>query len=950
MLNVWLALLLASFALQAVTAPAHAQSSSDRYEFHIEESTLGDALDEFVQITGAQLMFSHELAGATDINPVIGTYTTHEALDVLLEGARFSGGLTKGGMIVISLQPDGETSVKNTKLKKGLLASVSAVLFGVSGVVSVQAQDGEVAPPTSAWTDEIIVTAQKREQTADDVGMAISVVGGRSLEQLGIADTADLAQIIPGFTFSDTGFTTPVYTLRGVGFNESSVQATATVGVYHDQIAVPFPIMTSGLEMDNERVEILKGPQGTLYGRNSTGGAVNYIANRPSDEFEISLNAEYGTFETFDFTGVVSGPLTDKLGARVAIRTVHSGKGWQESVSRDDYHGQQNKFAGRLLVDFEPTADFSINIAYRAWTDKSETQVPQFWRPDNQRQTRAVLVGFLDESIYARIPLYGTDNNQLADWTFGNNRLREPVADMTYHSVSGTINWDINDQVAFTSLSSFSKYKNDSSYENSGWRGVPLDASFLGVTARETITPLVRSLYDSFDTLGGVGYTNEAEIDAFSQEVRLDGEAGFLTWLAGAYFSTDSVESNTPQLVEFNTSTNLGHLFGAGLQAVENPTTQDGTSWSVFGHTEWDVLDNLNLTIGLRYTEDKKDYSGCTADTGDGDLAGFTNFFAGSTIYLPGDCVMTFGGMPITTPFVQELDENSVSWRFGLDYDVFDNALVYASYSRGFKSGSFPTLTANLAESLFPVVQEQIDAYEIGVKTAFLDGTFQLNGGLFYYDYKDKQLFTKVITSFGPANSLANVPESRVLGGEFDVRWLPVEGLFVSLGGTYTDTKVQRFEGYNQVGIEGDFSDSRFPLTPKFQATAMVNYDFIVSDTLYGFFNINAAYSTRSYSDYSISEVLDSGMNGSRYPGLLMRYGVTPGGTMDALDVFTLPATIELGARLGLTTTDERWSLSVWGRNLTNEYIVNNSRKSSDAIIAYTGRPRTLGLTLGFKY
>ena len=150
--------------------------------------------------------------------------------------------------------------------KKILSSAVSAmVLAGASTIANAQ-------------LEEVIVTAQKRVQSANDIGMAISALSGDAMKELNILDNTALAVSIPGLTFADTGLSVPVYTLRGIGFNEESVQAASTVGVYNDQIGVPFPIMTRGLLMDNERVEVLKGPQGTLFGRNSTGGAINFIS------------------------------------------------------------------------------------------------------------------------------------------------------------------------------------------------------------------------------------------------------------------------------------------------------------------------------------------------------------------------------------------------------------------------------------------------------------------------------------------------------------------------------------------------------------------------------------------------------------------------------------------------------------------------------------------------
>ena len=319
-----------------------------------------------------------------------------------------------------------------------------------------------------------------------------------------LQDTTDLALAIPGLTFADSGISTPVYTLRGVGFSEDAVQATATVGVYNDQVGVPFPIMSKGLLMDQERVEVLKGPQGTLFGRNSTGGAINYIANKPTDDFEASGTVGYGRFETLDATGIVSGPLTDSIGARLAVRTVQSNEGWQKSVTRDAELGEKDKISARGLVDINFTDTLDLLLAGSWWQDKSDTQAPQFLGPAYQGlfgNQNAVVEGLLDGGDNARISLQDEDESRDADWTGGTFRLGKPEADMNSHTFSATLNWDINDAVKLTTLSSYSKFESDSVYNNDGYGGMPLDKSVAGITAKNTIAAIVRDQYDAYDTL-----------------------------------------------------------------------------------------------------------------------------------------------------------------------------------------------------------------------------------------------------------------------------------------------------------------------------------------------------------------------------------------------------------------------------------------------------------------
>ncbi len=178
-----------------------------------------------------------------------------------------------------------------------------------------------------AQLEEVVVTAQKRAQSANDVPIAISAFTGDRLKDLGVLTPADLARITPGLTYNpSTQSNAPIYAIRGVGFTDESVQASSTVGVYLDEIAFPYPVMTRGTMFDLERVEVLKGPQGTLYGLNTTGGAINHFANRPTDNLEAGITATYGRFEQYDIEGFISGPLSDNLRARLALKQVGAGE------------------------------------------------------------------------------------------------------------------------------------------------------------------------------------------------------------------------------------------------------------------------------------------------------------------------------------------------------------------------------------------------------------------------------------------------------------------------------------------------------------------------------------------------------------------------------------------------------------------------------------------------
>lgn len=792
-------------------------------------------------------------------------------------------------------------------MKKKLLCSVigSTVLFG-----------GVTANVSALVLEEVVVTAQKRSQNVNDIGMSITAYSGDTLNQLGVSGTDDLAVITPGLTYTDSGAGTPVYTMRGIGFNESSLQSTSTVGVYNDEVATPFPVMTNGPLMDIERVEILKGPQGTLYGRNTTGGAINYIVNKPTEDFEAGTTLGYGNFNTSEVEGFVSGPLGDSVSARLSFKTTQSSEGWQHSVSRDDKLGEQDKTGVRLLVAADITADIDALLSINVWRDKSDSLAPQAIQQSYQKATNTAITDKMEQ--YWSID--SSNDSSAADWTEGYDHK----VNLESQAVSFTLNWQFNDNLKLTSLTSMSKFEDDGSiYNRDGWGGAPVSDPEI----EDLITKLsVDGGFTPESHLRNSGYTQAADIDAFSQELRLSGDTDQLTWLAGIYYSSDEIDSTTffESGLASNTN-NAGGAFG-GFQALNYLTNQDGQSWSVFANTEWNLSDQLKLTVGARHTRDEKDFEGCTSDIyGDMSVLFATVFGSGA---VPGDCITLLAD---TTPFTSGLtrnsiDEDSTSGKVALDYIVNDDSMVYLSYSRGFKSGSFPSLAATTGVQLDPVVQEKLIAYELGFKTALFDGSAQLNAAAFYYDYADKQLLTKIPSIFGSIFTLANVPESDVHGVEFDLQMQPMEGLFVSLGGSYLDTEVKDFTGYTQTGLTAvDLSGSEFPFTPSVQFTAIVDYERPVSDKLIGFIGGDISYSGSSQTDYASKEA--------------------PLNSVFELDSYTV-----VGLRIGVRSTDETWSASLWGRNVTDEFYANNILKSTDSIIRFNGMPATYGATFSYNW
>ena len=246
--------------------------------------------------------------------------------------------------------------------------------------------------------EEIVVTAQKREESINDVGMSIQAATGDRLYELGITDPSELYKVVSGLNSNVTYYGTTIYTIRGVGFQDTALASSPTVSVYLDENPLPYSVMTQGVSLDLQRVEVLKGPQGTLFGQNATGGAVNYVANKPTEVFESGVEASYGRFDTVDLQGFVSGPLSDSLGYRVAARVLNSG-GWQKlysdpddlapdpywteleptaparDYSIDGKAGDQDFFTWRASLLFEPNDRLSALFTTTGFRDRGDSQL-----------------------------------------------------------------------------------------------------------------------------------------------------------------------------------------------------------------------------------------------------------------------------------------------------------------------------------------------------------------------------------------------------------------------------------------------------------------------------------------------------------------------------------------------------------------------------------------------
>ncbi len=811
-----------------------------------------------------------------------------------------------------------------------------------------------------AQDSEIIVTANKREESLNKVGATITAFSGEALAERRIVELEDIARSVPGLVYSLSTTNTPVFTLRGIGFNESSLGVYPAVSAYVDQVPLPFPVLTGHAAFDLERVEVLKGPQGTLFGQNSTGGAINFIAAKPTDTWQAGGTVGYGRFNTIQGDAFISGPISESLGVRVAATGLNSDD-WQKSYTRRDTNGHQSYVAGRMLLEFQPSDSATLLLNVNGWIDKSQPQAQQLIAaheqfPDPNNALRHFISPPLNGAVSRLMgyPFIPKNNSRLADWS---TRSLDPAT-----TPSGPDGAPLDpSQIGYSDLDPFM----DRKFWQVSLRGD------IELTSGITLTSITSYLdFDQKGAIDGDGIDSsindlpvlDGTITSFSQELRLANDpASSFRWIVGATYEDSETFEN--QLVRYfqNSSYRAANLYiNGGYAALE----QKIESYAFFGGAEFSVTPELTVKASGRYTNTTIKANTCAFSGENMNLDKLFTFlgslnFGGLNpppplvVLQPGDCYAFNDVFQPGDLFVDKLKEDNVSWKFGVDYQVTPETLLYANVSRGYKAGSYPNLPAASFAALRPVSQESVTAYEAGLKTQFLDRKVALTAAAFYYDYKDKQVrgrFLDTPNIFGPLEALVNVPKSRVYGAEAELTVRPVAGLTLSGAVTYLNSRIKEYVGYDifggfdNGGTQESFKGDRLPFTPKWSGSLNMDYRHEMANGGGAF--IGATYNWQSSSEGAIGGARTGVPTYPDLAALGLTSRVLPGLTTPYL----LKAYQTLDLRAGYEAPDEAWKVMVWGKNVLNEFYWTGVNPSTDSTSRLTGRPATYGITFGFKF
>ncbi len=784
------------------------------------------------------------------------------------------------------------------------------------------------AQALAAQLEEVVVTAQKREQGANDVGITINAFTGDQLKDFGVLTAEDIAMMTPGLTVNETAATgVPNYTIRGVGFQDYSTAASSTVGIYFDEVAMPYTVMTRGLVFDVARVEVLKGPQGDLYGRNTTAGQINFISNKPTQEFEAGVIASYGRYSTWDLEGYASGG-NDLAQGRVAFKTVQSNDGWQKSLTRDDELGEKDVSAVRGTANFDLSDTVSAMLIAHYIKDKSDNRantvysgtevgLGEFENPYTPLQEYLLPTG---SHFGERPPWYETGNAEDADWTnsytsaiTGTTYDLRPKRDNKLTGVMARLNWDIGD-MTMTSITGYNKFERT---ESNDW-----DGGFFNDSSN----------------------INSTDLKVFSQELRLSGDTGDVSWIAGVYYSHDDMDETYHYFMSDSVFGYGSIPWGVDLFAatpileLDTRYSQKTESAAGFGHVEWSFSENWRLTLGARYTWEERKWSGCTYVADDGSLGNFLNAQFGASLG-PGDCG-TINDDPtssdyifavIGTPAVNDafevyrdtIETNRWMGKVGLDYAWTEDILLYGTFSQGFKSGGFNGANSNTTQQLEPYKEEILTSYEMGAKSTLLDGSMQLNASTFYYYYKDKQEQDSAVTFVGNISGLTNVPKSDIYGAELDLQWAPLDGLMINGAVAWLDTEVKKWYAVDRNASEWPVTVTRnvagidLAQAPKWSYTALVSYQWPITDSL----NLEVAGDV-SYTDSTTG-------------------GIDPQNATEDYTIFN--------TRFGLASQNGTWRAMLWARNVTDEdYYPAAYTGGNGPYVRSYGMPRTYGITLSY--
>jgi len=738
--------------------------------------------------------------------------------------------------------------------------------------------------------EEIVVTAQKRAQLQEDVGISMTALTGDQIRAMNFHDLADVAKQTPSLSVaSPLGSSgNQNFTLRGVGLNDFSEHNESPVATYQDGVYQATIAGVNSQLFDVDRIEVLRGPQGTLYGRNTTGGLVQFVSKQPTATADGFAEVQVASHDETRFEGAMGGPLTDSLQGRASLLYDHY-DGWGVST----YPGVKaangdNMLAARTLLKYMASDDTSILFNVHAGTN--HTTGPQYkpfstmYAPDGVTQiaTPANVINPTCANVFGLQgrgqDCFGYRDTNPNPWVTDNNR--QPFQKLDTNGASVTVESKFG-STSFTSISAYER---------------------------------VHKLYGE-DTDGGpipaIAVTNPVESKELTQEFRLAGKTEKAYWTTGLYYFYRDISAGS--------DTNVS---GVGFVDDAFSDRLRSKSAAAFGQLEYDLTSHFTAIGGLRFSHEDQNFSLLSVDR-----TGLTPVFLGITPNpVPNYNVFPFTGGTTAdpTPYRDARTDNLVTFRTELDWKPTKDLLVYGSTSKGTKSAGWngaidgSPLLGPSTEQDMAYGPEKLLAYEMGFKKS-VKGLFHLNASVFYYDYKDFQAFT----FSGLVQQIANRP-AAVKGGEVEFVVTPTEHLDLTLGGSRLESEVKNVTTAvaGAASLETVTRDRHMVLAPDFSLNAMVRYHLPVLTNKELAFQVDSVYTGKQYFD------------------------------LDNDPIATERGHAVTDVSISLAAPAQGWTVSIWSRNVFDRaYRMYAIPVTS---LGFTqqmyGPPRWVGATLSYKW
>ncbi|MEG3765282.1 TonB-dependent receptor [Alteromonas sp. 14N.309.X.WAT.G.H12] len=672
-----------------------------------------------------------------------------------------------------------------TKRRKSYLAVVSA-LGMVSGTFSYSAFAQEKTLDEDGF-EQIIVTASRTTSVASKTPVALASVGAEDLRNAGVTNPTTLGDVTPNLSIDrNNGLQ---ITIRGVSSSDNTEKGDPSAAFLLDGVYIARPQAQEVSFFDVSRVEVLRGPQGTLYGRNTTAGVVNIITNKPIFDYESSIDMAYGSYNALQGTAMVNLPVNDDFALRFAANIDRRDNYLEtDGVDADvDTYKDNRSLRATGLYNISDDVEVLVRLDYS----------DMLGNPNES----ALLTNFYDMPDETGIDPTYIDNSSKALRQFGYDTIGKQDRDNSTWGVEGDVNWYITPELTLNYLGSYREFTRD----EEGSR----------VVGQFTADNSVKS----------VRYTWDGEYEQHSEELRLAYDNGQLQAQAGLYYFRE--ESGIAFILYglLADEGEDGYIFGF----PQDPTISQ--SVAAFGQATYHLTDDLRVTAGIRSTKDEKSRFGATIrhTTLDEEY----DFENGDTLNYA------------------DREFSKVTWKLGLDYDLDSRTLVYGSVATGYKAGGFnggclegvEGCTSPTTEEALYYNPETLVAFEAGLKTRFPEYKLQLNTSAFHYDYEDLQLSGVVDVDGAPLNVTTNAAEADVDGVEIETVWTPTADDKLNLALTWLDARYASYQMSETASFDGD------PLSrsPKFSLTAGYKHTWELSSGATVDFGLNTKWSSEYY-------------------------------------------------------------------------------------------------------